>query len=420
MMLHDQVAAQMLFTKLQPPDFILVRHQLIFKTVCQLIRENRPTDLETVYRTLAQSNTLNQVGGLDYLTTINEHYLTVARLDDYLCILIDSAKTRKLQQLVNHVTQAIKDQTPIAVLLNETETKLLQISTAYTSGAFQSLGQELMTVWANMEQLAHTERGMSGVGSGVGGLDNMTLGFQKGDFIILAGRPSMGKTALAVSFMLHAAVQERQRIAMISLEMPLVHLVERMLSVEAKVDLMKVKSPVDLGAEEWEKLKQAKARLAQAKILLKADVTTLDQVQSQVLNLHRQSPIDLLVVDYLQLISVPKLGSRQEEVASISQTLKQLARRLKIPIICLSQLSRGVERREEKRPLMSDLRDSGAIEQDADLVMFVYRPDYYQKPSEVRPENQEVELIVSKHRNGPIGNVQLRFSLKCGEFIEIN
>lgn len=146
MMLHDQVAAQMLFTKLQPPDFILVRHQLIFKTVCQLIRENRPTDLETVYRTLAQSNTLNQVGGLDYLTTINEHYLTVARLDDYLCILIDSAKTRKLQQLVNHVTQAIKDQTPIAVLLNETETKLLQISTAYTSGAFQSLGQELMTV----------------------------------------------------------------------------------------------------------------------------------------------------------------------------------------------------------------------------------------------------------------------------------
>lgn len=143
-------------------------------------------------------------------------------------------------------------------------------------------------------------------------------------------------------------------------------------------------------------------------------------MQSQVLNLHRQSPIDLLVVDYLQLISVPKLGSRQEEVASISQTLKQLARRLKIPIICLSQLSRGVERREEKRPLMSDLRDSGAIEQDADLVMFVYRPDYYQKPSEVRPENQEVELIVSKHRNGPIGNVQLRFSLKCGEFIEIN
>ncbi|MDQ7982998.1 MAG: replicative DNA helicase [Spiroplasma sp.] len=426
-MIQSQRACETVLEILKDDDFTIKDNQLIFNTIVDLVKNNVGVDIATISDALIKKSLLNKIGGVSYLTNIIANYVSDVNLKEHINILIERTTKRQLSQALKKINQDLQGDKKIGDILSAAEKEIIEVSQERNSEELKPIASTIDDVVEKIEKLQKSNQALTGVTSGINNLDALTSGFQAGDFIILAARPSMGKTALALNFALNAAESLNslnQAVLVFSLEMPKDQLITRMISCQGNFDAHKLRNKFKLTHDDWRRLSTTAEQLKQKTIIID-DTPGLRilELQSKVRKLVREYDIKLVVIDYLQLLTGSSSSeSRQQEVSNISRSLKILARELNIPIICLSQLSRLVERREEKRPLMSDLRESGAIEQDADLIMFLYRDDYYkEKNTELEnaketQDNHIAEIIISKHRNGPTGKVFTVFIPKWGKF----
>lgn len=389
-------------------------HQLIYASIAKLINANKPADIITVYEQLQSTGKGEEVGGLVYLNALAQYVPSASNIRRYAEIVRDRSILRKLVSASDEIaTNAFNPQgRPVEKILDEAEQKIFNIGEegSRMKQGFQAMEQLVVTLLDRVQEMSENPNDITGVPTGFIDLDKMTSGLQAGDMVVLAARPSMGKTALAVNIAEHVALYENLPVAIFSMEMGAAQLAVRIVGSIAKVDQSHLRTG-KLTPDEWPRLTEAIEKLRN--VSLHIDETpglTPSELRANARRLSRQSgKLGLIVVDYLQLMS-GSAGSQGEnratELGEISRGLKMLAKELQCPVIALSQLNRSVETRTDKRPMMSDLRESGAIEQDADIIMFIYRDDYYNKDSK---EPNVAEIIIGKQRNGPTGTVKLYF-----------
>ncbi len=406
--------------RLGSEDFYSPEHGLIYEAMIELGEDNQPIDLVTLTAWLQNKQHLEEIGGVSYLAKLVSGVPTAANVDYYAQIVEEKSLLRRLIRTATQIVQngyaASED---VGVLLSEAESRILEIANNRSSSGFISIRDVLMEVFEKVEFLYSHKGGTTGIPSGFQDLDKMTAGFQRSDLIIVAARPSVGKTAFALNIAQNVGVRAKETVAIFSLEMSAAQLVQRMICAESNVDAGRMRTGF-LEGDDWEKLTMAIGSLSEASIYI--DDTpgiTVADIRAKCRRLKKEKGLGMILIDYLQLIQGRgKAGeNRQQEVSEISRTLKQIARELEVPVIALSQLSRGVEQRQDKRPLMSDLRESGSIEQDADIVAFLYRDDYYDKESE---KKNIIEIIIAKQRNGPVGTVELAFLKQFNKFVSID
>lgn len=405
---------------LMPEDFYRVAHQKIFTTMLSLSDKGQPIDLVTVTEELTAKKELEDVGGISYLTEIANAVPTAANIMHYAKIVEEKSLLRRL---IRVATQIVEDgftrEDEVEELLSEAEKNMMEVSNRKNAGDFKHIKDVLVQTYDNIE-LLHTQQGeVTGIPTGFTDLDKITAGFQRNDLIIVAARPSVGKTAFALNVAQNVATKTSENVAIFSLEMGADQLVMRILCAEGNIDAQVMRTG-SLEAEDWRKLTMAMGSLSNAGIFIDdSSGIRVNEIRSKCRRLQQEHGLGMVIIDYLQLISGSgKSGeNRQQEVSEISRSLKGLARELEIPVIALSQLSRGVEQRQDKRPMMSDLRESGSIEQDADIVSFLYREDYYDKETE--NENM-IEIIIAKQRNGPTGTVTLAFAKEYNKFVNVD
>ncbi|MFQ3546668.1 replicative DNA helicase [Halobacillus rhizosphaerae] len=405
---------------LLPEDFYRASHQRIFEVMLTLSDRGEPIDLVTVTTALSNNKVLEEVGGVSYLSDVADSVPTAANITYYTRIVSEKSTLRGLiRTATNIVTSGYAEEEDIEDVLNSAEKDILEVAQRKNSGAFKNIKDVLIDVYDNIEQLHNSDGNITGIPTGYRDLDHITSGFQRNDLIIIAARPSMGKTAFALNIAQNVAVHTDENVAIFSLEMGADQLVSRMLCAEGNIDAQRLRTG-HMEADDWNKLTMAMGSLSNAGIYI--DDTPgirVSEIRSKCRRLKQEHGLGMILIDYLQLIqgSANSKENRQQEVSEISRSLKGLARELNVPLIALSQLSRGVESRQDKRPMMSDLRESGSIEQDADIVGFLYRDDYYDQES----ENQNIiEIIISKQRNGPVGNVELAFVKEYNKFVDLD
>ncbi|PZD96599.1 replicative DNA helicase [Paenibacillus sambharensis] len=406
--------------RLRSEDFYSSEHQMIYEAMVELGEDNQPIDLVTLTSWLQDRQQLEEAGGVSYLAKLASGVPTAANVDYYAQIVEEKSLLRRLIRTATQIVQngyAATDE--VGILLNEAEQRILEISNRRSSSGFVSIRDVLMEVFERVEFLYGHKGGTTGIPSGFPDLDKMTSGFQRSDLIIVAARPSVGKTAFALNIAQNVGVRAREAVAIFSLEMSAAQLVQRMVCAESNVDAGRMRTGY-LEGDDWEKLTMAIGALSEAEIYI--DDTpgiTVADIRAKCRRLKKEKGLGMILIDYLQLIQGRgKAGeNRQQEVSEISRTLKQIARELEVPVIALSQLSRGVEQRQDKRPMMSDLRESGSIEQDADIVAFLYRDDYYDKETE---KKNIIEIIIAKQRNGPVGTVELVFLKNFNKFVSLD
>ncbi|WP_018754185.1 replicative DNA helicase [Paenibacillus terrigena] len=403
--------------RVREEDFYDPRHQFIFESMIQLGEENQPVDLITLTAKLQDKQQLEDIGNVTYLMKLANAVPTAANVDYYAQIIEEKSMLRRL---IRTATQIVNDGyasgDEVSDLLSDAERKILEISNRRSGSGFIAIKDVLMEVFENVENLSINKGGTTGIPSGFTDLDKMTAGFQRNDLIIVAARPSVGKTAFALNVAQNVGVRAKETVAIFSLEMSAAQLVQRIVCAESNVDATRMRTG-NLENDDWEKLTMAIGALAEANIFI--DDTpgiTVADIRAKCRRLKKEHGLGMIMIDYLQLIhGRGKAGeNRQQEVSEISRTLKMIARELEVPVIALSQLSRGVEQRQDKRPMMSDLRESGSIEQDADIVAFLYRDDYYNQDSE---KKNIIEIIIAKQRNGPVGTVELVFLKNFNKFV---
>jgi replicative DNA helicase len=393
-------------------DFFRVAHQRIFDKMVSLSERDQPIDLVTLKDELVRSGQLDEVGGPAYISGLTDGVPRSANVEHYARIVKEKSTLRRLISSANEVLGRAYDAEEDAdVLLDEAERSIFQIADQRMRAGFVRIGTLVDSGYQLIEQL-QAQRGLvTGVPSGFVDLDEMTSGFQKSDLVIVAARPAMGKTSFVLNMALNAALQAGKSIGIFSLEMSKEQLFIRMLTSEARVDAHRFRGGF-LGEQDYARLVDAFARLHEAKVFIDdtASVGILE-MRAKSRRLKLEHGLDLLVIDYLQLMQGRgRFESRQQELASISRSLKILAKELEIPIIALSQLSRATETRADHRPQLSDLRESGALEQDADVVMFIFREEMYANDGEPNPDAEGVaEIIIGKQRNGPTGVARLAF-----------
>ncbi|MFC4302043.1 replicative DNA helicase [Cohnella boryungensis] len=406
--------------RLKSEDFYSVSHQRIFDAMTALNDDNEPIDLVTLTARLQDLGQMEEVGGIIYLTKLAHAVPTAANVEYYATIVEEKAILRRLIRTATQiVSNGYATEEDVGVLLNDAEARIMEIASRRTSTGFISIRDVLMEVFERVEFLFNNRGGVTGIPSGFVDLDRMTSGFQPNDLIIVAARPSVGKTAFALNIAQNVAVRASETVAIFSLEMSAAQLVQRIICAESNVDAQRMRTG-HLEGDDWEKLSMAIGSLSEAQIYI--DDTpgiTVSDIRAKCRRLKKEKGLGMILIDYLQLIQGRgKAGeNRQQEVSEISRTLKQIARELEVPVIALSQLSRGVEQRQDKRPMMSDLRESGSIEQDADIVAFLYRDDYYDKESE---KKNIIEIIIAKQRNGPVGTVELVFLKNFNKFVSLD
>lgn len=405
--------------RLTPADFYRTNHQVIFEAMLKLFEKGEPIDLVSVTTHLMNEKKLDVAGGVPYLTELTESVPTAANIDYYSKIVEEKAILRRLiQTSTDIITQAYTREDEVEAVLDEAERKILSVSSRKNTQSFKSIKDILIEVYDNIEMLHHAKNDVTGIPSGFRDLDRMTSGFQKNDFIIIAARPSMGKTAFALNIAQNVATSTDENVAIFSLEMGAEQLVMRMLAAEGNIDSQRLRTG-KLTDEDWTKLTAAMGSLSNAGIYIDdSPGLRVADIRSKCRRLKQEHGLGMVIIDYLQLIqgSGRSRENRQQEVSEISRSLKSLARELEVPLIALSQLSRSVEQRQDKRPMMSDLRESGSIEQDADIVGFLYREDYYNQDA----ENSNIEIIISKQRNGPTGTVELAFIREYNKFLDLD
>ncbi|MER2236690.1 MAG: replicative DNA helicase [Psychrobacillus sp.] len=403
-----------------PEDFYRVAHQKIFQTMLRLSDQGKAIDVVTVTEELSSKKELEDVGGISYISEIANAVPTAANIGHYAKIVEEKSILRRLIRVATTIVEdGFTREDEVEALLSEAERKMMEVANRKNAGDFKHIKDVLVETYDNIEKL-HTRKGdVTGIPTGFRDLDRITAGFQRNDLIIVAARPSVGKTAFALNVAQNVATKTDENVAIFSLEMGAEQLVMRMLCAEGNIDAQVLRTGA-LTTEDWRKLTMAMGSLSNAGIYI--DDTPgirVNEIRAKCRRLKQESGLGMILIDYLQLIqgSGGSQANRQQEVSEISRSLKGLARELKVPVIALSQLSRGVEQRQDKRPMMSDLRESGSIEQDADIVSFLYREDYYDKET----ENQNMmEIIIAKQRNGPTGTVTLAFVKEFNKFVNID
>ena len=414
-------AQDIAFEMIDENAFYYDNNKKIFITLKSLYDSNIPIDMTTITNELRNKGYLEEIGGVIYLTEVLNTESTAANINYYLKIVSDDLLLRKLIEVSNEVNQMGYDtDKDVSETLDEAERKILGIVKDRRATEFQNIKDVVYRVQKNLQTLAETKGDITGIATGWTDFDKMTSGLHENQFIIIAARPAMGKTAFALNLATNAATLSNKTVAVFNLEMGAEQLANRMLSSLGQIEGYKFMSG-KLNNNDYVKFNEALSQLEDTKIYM--DDTpgiTIGEIRSKCRRLKTSSSgLDLVIIDYLQLISGGKNygANRQQEVSDISRSLKMLAMELEIPVIALSQLSRSVEAREDKRPLMSDLRESGSIEQDADIVAFLYRDDYYNKAARTDNNTSISELIVGKHRNGTTGTINLLFKRDTSTFL---
>lgn len=414
---HDAVIVAM--EKLQSQDFYRDVHRIIFEAMEHLHRENKEIDVITLPDELKRMKKLDDVGGLEYVLNLPNLVGSAANIEYYANIVAEKALARNLISTCTELTtEAYDGQKETEALLDDAERRILHLSDTKNRGDFASVGAVVEVTLDKITKLYENKAGLTGLPTGFRDLDRMTSGLQPSDLILVAARPSMGKTAFTLNIAQNVGVRQHKTVAFFSLEMSQEQLVQRLLCQIAHIDSQKLRTGQLNSDEEWTRLTDACDKLYESPIYI--DDTpgiSVAEMRSKARRLKSEHGLDLIIVDYLQLMQGRNAESRQQEISEISRSLKALARELKVPLIALSQLSRSVESRQDKRPMLSDLRESGALEQDADIVSFLYREDYYDKET----ENQHItEVILAKHRNGPVGSVKLYFKNEFTLFLNLD
>ena len=412
----DQRAWDQIADVVSAKDFYRADHKLIFRAISELVEDDQPADAVTVSEHLGQQGKLDAAGGLGYLAQLFQDTPSAANIHAYALIVRERAMLRRLIEIGGDIAASAHDSEGRSVteLVDLAEQKVFKIAEhgQRAGHGFKSMKEVMPGVVDRIDALDHMEDAITGISTGFSDMDEMTSGLQRGDLIVIAGRPSMGKTALAMNIAENAAIGNKKPTAIFSMEMSAEQLSFRMISSIGRVKLQKLRSGNKLNEEDHRRIDSAAALMTAAPIFVDdAPALTPTEVRARARRLAREHDLGLIVIDYLQLMTVTgTTENRATEISEISRSLKALARELNVPVIALSQLNRSVEQRTDKKPIMSDLRESGAIEQDADLIVFIYREEVYDPET---PRKGIANINIGKQRNGPIGKFNLTF---LGEF----
>jgi len=416
--LLDKDALYEVLEILRPEDFYSEMHREIYSAVIELYRKGRPVDILTLSEELKKRKTLEMVGGRAYIAMLSTFVPSTSNAGEYAKIISEKAVLRKLIQTASDIIdKGYQEKTDSAEVLEYAERGIFEISQSRQKKDYAPIKDILWSNIAKIDEMSKLDGNITGLTTGFIDLDAKTSGLQKSDLIVLAARPSMGKTAFALNIAQQAAIKGKAKVLIFSLEMSQEQLGQRMLSMESKIEMQKLKTGC-LERKDWDQIHIALDTLSKASIYI--DDTpgiTAMEMKNKCRRLKAEKGLDLIVIDYLQLMTYEgRAESRQQEITALSRFLKQLAREMDCPVLVLSQLSRAPEQRTDHRPILSDLRESGAIEQDADVVMFLYRDEYYNPETTDKPNICEV--IIAKHRSGPTGSIELTWLGKYTRFVD--
>lgn len=416
-------ALQKAIESLTPESFYSEKNNKIFSAMMSLAEEKTPIDITTVTGYLNKKNELLEIGGVEYLTEILNFVPTASNIDYYIQSVEESAILRRLINTANEIAEeGYRTDESVNEILDSSEKRILNIVKNRKSSEFRTIKDVLAKTQSDLERLSENKGEITGLATGWYDFDKLTTGLHPNEFIIIAARPAMGKTAFALNLATHVAMSQDKSVAVFNLEMSAEQLAMRILSSVGQIEGFKLRTG-NLMNNDWKRINEASSQLSSTNLVI--DDTpgiTIGEIRAKCRRLaSSEKGLSLVLIDYLQLISGGKNygANRQQEVSDISRSLKTLAMELGVPVIALSQLSRSVEAREDKRPLMSDLRESGSIEQDADIVAFLYRDDYYNKEARTEDNNSISELIIGKHRNGPIATIELLFKKNTSTFLNL-
>ena len=408
------IASELIF----PEDFYNKQYGVLFESMVELNDEGKPVDLVTLQNKLKEKDVPPEVSSLEFIRDIITAVPTSANVRYYARIVAEKSTLRKLIRTIGEIeNDCYAGKESLEVILEDTEKKVFDLVQRRNTGDHVPIRKVVMNALQRIEAASKSTGSVTGVATGFFDLDVMTSGMQPADLVLIAARPSMGKTAFVLNIAQHAAFKLNKSVAIFSLEMSKEQLVNRMFSLESSVDAQHLRNG-KLDENEWEKLIESAGVIGNSKLII--DDTpgiSIQEMRSKCRKYKLEQGLDMIIIDYLQLMSGGgKSESRQQEISEISRSLKALAREMNVPVLSLSQLSRAVEQRPDKRPMMSDLRESGAIEQDADVIMFIYRDDYYNKDTE---KPGVAEIIIGKQRNGPVGTVELAWMAKYTRFANL-
>ncbi len=405
-MIIDKSAIAKALEKLNEEDFYRDGHKIIFKAIREMFSKDMAVDLVTLLEYLKSTDKLEKAGGVTYISEVSSSVITTANLEAYIKIVEEKSTLRKLiRSATSIIEESYNKQDKVDEVLDLAQKKIFDLAEKQGSNDYEPLSNVLERGFLEIERLFNNKGSITGVGSGIRDLDAKTSGFQKGDMVLIAARPSMGKTTFSLNIAENAALREGKSVVIFSLEMSKEQLAYKLLCSEANVDMLKLRTG-NLDDDDWERIARATGPLSKARIYID-DTAGLSvmEMRSKCRKIKMEHGIDMILIDYLQLMSGSSGSeSRQQEVSEISRSIKALAKEMECPVIALSQLSRAPEQRADHRPMLSDLRESGSIEQDADVVMFLYRDEYYNKETE---DKNIGECIIAKQRNGPVGTVKM-------------
>lgn len=417
----DKVCEEMI-----PEMFFSEQNRKIFEAIFNLHESKKPIDMTTLINELERNNTLAIIGGMEYLSDVVDSIVSSANLEYYMHIVQEKYLRRRLIEVSTKITtNAYEESTETNEVVDDAEKQIFSVTKERKSGEFKSISEVLRSTQKRLEFLAQNDSDLTGLATGFDDIDKITSGLHENELIIIAARPAMGKTAFALNLAVNAALTTPKAVAIFNLEMGAEQLAQRMIGSTGGINMTKLKTG-QLDESDWQKVNEAMSQLGETNIYIEDTAgITVGEIRAKCRRLATsEQGLALVVIDYLQLIQggARYAGNRQQEVSEISRSLKQMALELNVPVIALAQLSRSVELREDKRPIMSDLRESGSIEQDADIVSFLYREDYYNP--ELKKENLSsstsiTEFIIGKHRSGETGTVELAFEKNISTFRNI-
>lgn len=405
-MIMDQEAIVVASELIMGDDFYNKQYGVLFEAMVELHEEGSPVDLVTLQNRLREKDVPPEISSLEFVRDLITAVPTSANIKHYANIVAEKSTLRKLIRLNEEISNSCyAGKEPLEIILEETEKKVFNLVQRRNTDEFVPIRQVVMNAMDKIEQSAKNKGAVTGIPTGFIDLDYRTAGMQPSDLVLIAARPSMGKTAFVLNIAQHVAFKDHKTVAIFSLEMSKEQLVNRLFSLESRVDAQHLRTG-NLSDDEWEKLIESAGVIGKSNLII--DDTpgiSIAEMRSKCRKYKLEHDLKMIIIDYLQLMSGSgRSDSRQQEISDISRSLKSLARELSVPVLALSQLSRAVEQRPDHRPMLSDLRESGAIEQDADVVMFIYRDDYYNKDTDMKGI---AEIIIAKQRNGPIGTVNL-------------